>query len=802
MKAIKLNIKNIRSQLANLSKPVWSIIVFSVIALVIVLIFTSGDVSTYPVGWEKSYPITPYKLSAKNIKIDHKGEYITAVYEGVRNKKKGIYVSISFDGGNKFFKPIKIAKTESDIDVNPDIAISNRGHIAVVWQSIGKNDPNSRIFYSISSDLGATWPKPQRIKLGTDMPMLPRVVYDEKGILHLFYSALKGRTFNLFHTFSSEEKTFSPSEGIINVSGLRGAFFPSIYISKDNIYVVWQGKGEKGGILSDDLYFLYSDDYGESWSSQKQITFSRAQDGSPYIFLYKQVLYLVYQNNEGGNWSIKMLKGYENGDRWDKEPLTISTTNADCFSPVLVDSDDEKLNIIWYDLREKKPSIYSRKYLTNNRKLEKEQRLSKRNIISKKPVAVSMGKKVIVLWEEKNRIKAKSSDVHTDPPVVSSKTHPKDTWSRLSRARIKWQPPKDESKIAGYATMFKKASDYKLPDFTPTVQNTDGRIKETIITELEDGRSYFYMRAIDGEGNYSRTVRYKILVSTNPPPMPIIASPTHPELESVESYSPQFVWSIDNKVRPRLKGFLYAISKDRLNTPHKFTTKYISEFHDLTLGRYFFILKAVDFTNTFSRTATYEIIIGEAKDIDYIRIARDIDRVKKVKKKRLPKKRPVVVLYMPFDTEEAFYESSFNARVSTKYLRKRRIVGYSVIIDKEKSEPNNRINNKDGKIQARYLETGEYFIAAKSMYYKLVKGKKVYVWSDPVYMKFTISVPQQRSPLLSYMDLMFKRVNQSIIAVSICLMCTILSVVTIGFSNRFTFYARLLQLKFVKMIKG
>ncbi len=800
MRNIKYYISYLYSRLLTFRKFIWPIFAFGVISIILIFAFRSSKVSTYPVGWEKSFPITPFKMSVKNVRITSKGNFIVAVYEGKEKKASGISVSISFDGGRKFFKPIKIADTKSKTDTNPQLAISGDGHIAVVWQSLSGDDPNSRILYTISRDMGASWSEPNRIYLPSDMILLPQVLYDEKGTLHIFYNAFKDRALNLFHVSSNNEKSFDEPQPLINISGLRGAFFPAIHTSGNYIFIVWQGKGEQRGILSDDLYFIKSDDHGESWSSSKRLTFSKAQDSSPYITSYKDVLYLVYQNNESNNWSIKLLKGYEKGDKWDSEPITVSTTNADCFSPLSVSSDNKEMIIIWYDIRAKKPSIFSRKYSISDRKFAKEQRLSRSKSSARKPVAISMGKKVIVLWEEANRIKAKYSDIYVSPPVVYSKTHPKNKWSKLSQARIKWKASRDESKITGYATMLKKARDYRMPDIIPTVQNINGNINELIIPDLEDGISYFYIRAIDGAGNYSRTARYKIHVSSNPPPMPVVISSTHPEGEGVKSGSPRLQWSVDKRVRSRLKGYIYSISKGIMKSPNIFTTRTDINFHDLDTGRHFFNIRSVDRTNTLSRIASYEIIVGSAEELDpslYGQIAMGVDDQTRIKKRKMP----TVEINIPFDTTFAFNQSSFEISITPKNIKKRNINGYSVFIDRISQEPSNRINYTDNVIKANNLKNGVYFIGVKCMYYKVVKGRKLALWTEPVIKRFTISIPDERSPVMAYMDSIIMRLNKSRVAVSISLMTMIFSIVTIGFGTKLTFYAKLFQLRISHIFK-
>ena len=812
MGMIEFHIKKLFWRVRNFRRYFWPLVGFVSISIIIILTLKGGDVSTFPVGWEKSFPVTPYGMSVKNIRMTSSGNYITAVYEAVDNKKSGIYISISFDGGAKFFKPIVIAQVSSEIEMNPHAAISSGGHIAVVWQSLVKGDPESRINYSISADMGATWSEPRRINLSNEMTMLPQLMYDHRGGLHVFYSAYKDKAFNLFHVSSADEKTFTPPKRLVNIKDLRGVFFPAVCSSGQDIYMVIQGKGEESGELSDNLYFIMSDDNGDSWSSSRRITFSKAQDSSPYITVFKNIIYLVYQNNQEGSWSIKLLRGYEKGERWDRDPVKISATNADCFSPVAVNSDEEKMTVLWYDIREKNPAIFSRKFSITVGKLDGEQRLSRSNVSARKPSAVSMGKSVIVLWEEAGTVMAKSSDVYAAPPAVYSETHPEDEWSKSSKAIIKWKAPDDESKIVGYATMIKRASDYKLPDPTPNVQNVNGNINNMMIPDLEDGVSYFYIRAIDGAGNYSRTVRYKIQVSSEAPPMPVVTSPTHPEATGVESNSPEFDWAVDRKVGIRLKGYLYNLSKNTTNAPKIFTTESQMKFYDLETGRYFFSVRSVDKTNTLSRTATYEIIVGSAPEIDaslYGKIAKRIEE-EPSEIKELPVKKPVkriimvpsIDIALPFDDSKPFSRSYFEAGILLKNINGKNVAGYSVFIDSRVQTLPDRINNKKEIINIAALKTGDYYIGAKCMYYKVVNGKKYFVWTEPVIKKFSISVPVPKSPVLAYLDNFLMRVDNSRGTVSISMMLMVFSLAAFGYGSKLVFYAKLIQLKIINIFKS
>ncbi len=784
-------------------KIAWSTLALSAISFFIVLAFQNNNVSTYPVGWDKSYPITPYDLYIKNIRLAQKGNIIAVVYEAERNKASGIYVSLSFDKGIKFFQPVKIASISPGTDRNPDISVSPDGHIAVVWQELSEEDPNSRLYYSISGDMGATWTEPALFKSRTEMELLPKALYDDRGRLHIFYNAYKEKGFNLFHIVSEDEKNFSEPKSIAEISeGLRGAFFPAIHESGSYIYLVWQGKEKTAEALSDDLYFIKSGDFGRTWTQKRLITKSRSKDSSPFITSYKNEIFLVYQNDETKNWAIKLMKGTERGDKWE-EPVTVSTTNADCYSPRIVGFDDETLFIAWYDTRNKTPGVFVRKFPPQIQNPAPEVMLSRANVPARKPLIVSAGRKILVLWEESGRLILKNSDVSVEPPVVYSQTHPENAWSKLSRAVIKWKPPKDESNITGYAILLKRAEDYNLPDIDPTIPNIAGNITEYQTPELEDGISYFNIRAIDGAGNYSRTVRYKIQVSKNPPSMPVVTSRTHPDGKASESATAILNWTTGEKVR--IKGFLYAVSKDTIKAPDKFTPDYEAKFDNLSEGRHFFSIRSVDRTNTLSPVVVYEIIVGRAEKLDpgmYSKLAQGIVEEKPgIVRKPVRPKLPSVELVLPFDVSLTYDKPSFDAEIKLINIEKKELIGYSYFIGKKNKKVPDIINLTDNMISVKDLKNGEYYIGLKGRYTAFIKNKKEFFWTEPVIKRFKIEIPVQEPVLVYYIRLLVNRLIASYIPVSMSLIIMALSIITLGFGARLSFYAKLFRLKFVNVFR-
>ena len=106
----------------------------------------------------------------------------------------------------------------------------------------------------MSKDYGASWSAPSQISLEKEMEMLPRVYYDDRNVLHLFYHGSEGENINLFHAVSEDGNEFKTTGSLIRLtSSMRGAFFPSIVSFGQAVLHGMAGQG--GGFLR--RAFLY-----------------------------------------------------------------------------------------------------------------------------------------------------------------------------------------------------------------------------------------------------------------------------------------------------------------------------------------------------------------------------------------------------------------------------------------------------------------------------------------------------------------------------------------------------------------
>ncbi len=761
---------------------VFMLMIFVLFSVLSVIVTQSDQVSTDPVGWESFRVYSPAGVECRSVNTDRNANTIAIVYEGASKGTSGIYVNASFDSGMSFMPAVKIAEVDSQVNSTPCVTISDNGEIRVAWYSVSGDDSGGSMFQAYSKDLGASWSQPERITFGLQMEILPVLKFDNRGGLHLFFTAYKGKFFNLLHAVAGQDGKFGQPEPVAELDGgMRGAFFPAIKFSGSRIAVAWQAK-EKN--YQDSIYFTGSDDYGKNWSSAERVTPQGSNYQAPSIEIVDRTVYLVFMNNKEKTWAIRMMKSPDFGENWEEEQTKISTTNVNCYSPDISPGPGNDLYIIWHDSREKQNTVYLRRYSLSDRKLSDETGLSVRKKPGRNASVVNTTRRVMVFWEEAGRIVSLFSDISADAPVVRSGTHSQDAWSKNTDAVIEWNRPRDESGIAGYATVVDKN-----PDTNPQIQTLKADADRFYINGLEDGITYFHIRTIDGADNMSRTVHYRLQVSSNPLSMPIVISTTHPEGGKSVNTDAVFRWAV-NDTR-RLKGFVYSLSEGIAVNPDKFIEQFEIKFTGLENGIYYFNIAAISMTNQVSKVATYGFIVGTEGEFDteYMKKLADQDFGKKEKKVEAAV--PSVEINLPFAADGVYNRPEFDAFITTRNIQKERISGYSVVIGDTRREPAGRINYKNNLLPVRGLVNGSYVIGVKCKYWKYSGGRKVQVWTDAVYAGFTINLEQKVSPLEKLYASLMKRFAEHPVIVSVIMALCTAAVAFVGFGDRIVFYFRL-----------
>lgn len=769
---------------------IFPVIIFSVPLFLFIIPRQSAETAIS--GWNRTIQITGKGLQIKNISTVNRGNLIIAVFEGTAGKESGIYSAISFNKGDSFIKPIKLVSfinndTAQINDHFPKIALSGSGKCTIVWQDIDPQSGYSRIYAINSDDLGVNWSVPVLLDAPADIAFLPQIIYDQKNTLHLFYHAYADNGFNLFSAESSNGIAFSTPKSLIKMEGnIRGAFMPAIHLNGANVYLVWQVKTTQQGGLRDDLFFKKSADYGNSWTPAVRLVSSDANEVAPVVVSRQNNVYVIYQSDVNRNWSVKMLSSIDGGVTWGS-PVDVSLSQNSSYAPTAVISDNNELFICWSSLIGNNSLLFTRKYDLQEKKFSDIAQLSSGGRNIGKTQLLSLGRPIAAFWDEGGILYAKFSDIYTAPPLVKSVTHPEQKWSRETTAVIEWTAPADDSGISGYAT-FKNDN----PDFNPTVPNLDARLTKMKIPDLADGVSYFHIRAIDGAGNYSRTIHYPLKVSKNPLQIPDIFSSTNPPGQESENHSPMLQWKIDDTLR--LKGFEYSLSRDKTSAPANYTEGTDIKFDNLPEGRYFFSVRAVDKNNYPGRTGIYELIIGKAGaqiTTDYTQLVEEHGATIKPKTTRHAKKPaslPVATLELPLSDNGICNSNQIKGKIIVKNILPEEVKGFSLSVGPSPITAGEEVNWWGDSFTIGSLVTGNYFASIRMKYIRKGDRKGNVYWSEPVTTEFKVEYMPPAPSRFVFKNLLFDRIYKNWLALAVSIPLLLILVMSVAVGTRFNFW--------------
>ena len=735
---------------------------------------------TSPVGWERGFVVSPPSLQVREFAHSARGSVIALVFDADKGPERGVYSIVSLDGGVTYTEPAALAVgpiVNDDSLLSPSIALSGNGLLFCAWQEYDSATSSFSIAVSRSDDLGGTWSAKEKIELpDISFSFKPLALFDDNGGIHIIFHAIAEDSFMLYHIAKDSDGVWSDPVEVARISSaMKGAFFPSVVWRGDYVYVAWQAKGLEQSKLSDDIYFCRSTNKGRSFSSPQKITLSASDDSAPYLYANGDTLFCVYQNNEKKNWEICYVWSNTLGETWSLEPVTVSSTNANCYAPAMTATGSGSLSFIWYDNREGPNKIFSREYNPVENRFTREVAISDGRDSVLQPVCYEMGARILALYRQSGRVRGKLSDNHVEPPRVFSRSNPVDVWTKNRTAVIEWTTPADESGVAGFASLLTDN-----PETIPTVQNLSEKTRKETIFSVRDGVTYYHLRTIDGAGNYSRTIHYPLRVSSTPLPMPLIESKTHPEGVSVQSDSPEFTIQISDI--ERVKGFLYSLTRDFPSRGNTFTDKLNLSWSGLPEGRYFLHVQGVDKTNTTGRAADYEFIVGKAEKIDPNQIKKIIEGGQDLSPV------PVVRVVFPFvkivspKKDEILSRKSISAEVKDFSF-----VGYQ----RKWFEYELRADGKSimkgvtgsSTIHLNDLNEGKYVLSIRGVYSKKLGEYK----TKPESVSFSVFIPPVIDPIQKIVSLFESKAAMHALIIIIALSAFSLLLV-FALSGRFIFF--------------
>ena len=145
--------------------------------------------------------------------------------------------------------------------VDPQIAVSGN-NLYVVWEHSPEN--NGAVFFTRSTDNGATFEKIKNISNNTGYNGFPQLAVSGNNVYLIWHDATDG----IFFTRSTDNgATFEKIKNISNNTGYNG--FPQLAVSGNDVYVVWTNNAqEKYG----QIFFTKDSDNGVTFDIPFELT--------------------------------------------------------------------------------------------------------------------------------------------------------------------------------------------------------------------------------------------------------------------------------------------------------------------------------------------------------------------------------------------------------------------------------------------------------------------------------------------------------------------------------------------------
>jgi len=300
------------------------------------------------------------KIEAKGeyrpkIKPDAKGNIYLTWTQKLEAKHSGhIRFSRSTDGGRHFSAPVTVNDNPDIISHRFDsMAIGKNGEIFIAWldardveeaKKAGKQFEGSSLYYSWSDDGGQHFYPNKRIATHTcqccrlDTAIAP----DNTPVVtwrHVFEGGIRDHALVKFVDWKTPGDTHrvGRDDWKIDACPHHG---PGLSISDSGIYhTVWFSNSA----TNQGLFYAYSTDAGRHFS--KPVNFGKEGAGHPHVLAVGARVNVVWQEFDGTNNIIKLIKSGDNGKSWSK-PEAIAQTAKTGDQPFLV-SDGQKIYLSW-----------------------------------------------------------------------------------------------------------------------------------------------------------------------------------------------------------------------------------------------------------------------------------------------------------------------------------------------------------------------------------------------------------------------------------------------------------------------
>mgnify|MGYP002348093208 CR=1 FL=1 len=313
------------------------------------------------------------------------GDSVYVVWYDNRDGNNEIYFKKSSDGGINWSSDIRLTSNAGN-SAYPSISISGNV-IFIVWQD--NRDGNNEIYYKKSEDCGNTWGSDIRLTNNIYISTNPSSVISGQSI-HIIWNDTRVDQMNERVFYKKSLNTCNNWSNDTNLTD-QSYSFPSISMSNNVVSLAWDKI-----IASGCIYYNKSENNGTNWNVNEQISGGNYLSALPSISSNGSNIYLVWEDNRTGDYSIYYSKSNNNGSNWGSNLLLTSST-AGTFRPQVF-ANGVFVNLVWYDYRDGNAEIYYKLSQNSGANWITDTRLTNSTGSSINPSIAVSGNTVHVVW--------------------------------------------------------------------------------------------------------------------------------------------------------------------------------------------------------------------------------------------------------------------------------------------------------------------------------------------------------------------------------------------------------------------
>jgi len=296
--------------------------------------------------------------------------YIYIAWTDMRSGNQDIYFSRSFDGGLSFSANVRVNDVTANFQMSPDLAVDSTGLIHVVWTD-GRNIPGTGpdIYYANSTDTGLSFNPSQRVNndaVAAEQGEPAIAVAPDRSVYAVWTDPRNAaRGSDIYFSKSTDlGATWSPNFFVNDDVGNRAQSAPDVAVDgAGNIYVAWSDSRDLN--TGPDIYAARSTNGGASFTANVKVNddAGATYQGSPSLSVNAGRVHAAWtdERTRGSSWRDIYSASSADGLSWgpsmrvNDDALPMDFQDA---STIAVDASGDAY-VAWTDGRTSGQDVYT-----------------------------------------------------------------------------------------------------------------------------------------------------------------------------------------------------------------------------------------------------------------------------------------------------------------------------------------------------------------------------------------------------------------------------------------------------------